>query len=275
MHDREVVEAFVTGGARHAFGDKLHIEGDGLVFDGWWEAAFRVAPTTFAVRDEEPPEPTHTLEELGVRLEAAGLRPVTANPALMVAITYTAIDLAAADWVLWSTDAANAEAALAARAGHDTFLGDAPVGTGPTGAGPLADGPFGAGPFGAEPGSDYAAELGGARRSAGLPALVILTVGVDGAAASAMAASLADCHVETRALGELDRDTCEALMPNLVLVDATSEAGEAFVVDLRSAGRSVPLVAVHAGGPLAGADATVDPAAPPGEWARHLRALLP
>ncbi len=296
MDDREVAEAFAAGGARQAFGDKLHIEGDCLVFDGWWEAAFRVSPTTFAVRDEEPPEPTDTLDQLRSRLGSAGLRPVDANPALLVAITYTAIDLGAADWALWSRDSASAEAALAARAGHDTFLSDAPSAT--TSGGPFTDapfatasgGPFGGGdpggdlhnesPFGAHPfgtgdASDYAAEMGGARRSAGLPALVVLTVGLDDEIASAMAESLPDCRIEARALGELDVHGCAALMPNLVLVDATSVEGEAFVVDLRAAGRSAPLVAVHAGGPLAGADATVDPAAAPAEWAEHLRALLP
>jgi hypothetical protein len=278
MDDREVAEAFAAGGARQAFGDKLHIEGDCLVFDGWWEAAFRVSPTTFAVRDEEPPEPTDTLDQLRSRLGAAGLRPVDANPALLVAITYTAIDLGAADWALWSSDTASADAALAARAGHDTFLSDAPLAGGPSAGGPFAgtSGPFAeSGPFGAEPGSDYAAELGGARRSAGLPALLILTVGLDDHTASAVAESLDDCRVEARALGDLDRHGCETLMPNLVLVDATTLDGQAFVFDLRSSGRSVPLVAVHADGPLVGADATVDPAAPPEQWATHLRALLP
>ncbi len=278
MDDREVAEAFAAGGARQAFGDKLHIEGDCLVFDGWWEAAFRVSATTFAVRDEEPPEPTGMLDELRAQLGAAGMQAVDTNPALLVAITYTAIDLAAADWILWSTDEASAEAALAQRAGYDTFLHDAPAADGPFAGGPFggpADGPFGAGPFGAEPGSDYAAELGGARRSAGLPALLVLTVGLPDFAAEAIAASLTDCRIENRPLGEIDRDGCEALMPNLVLVDATEEAGAAFVTELRATGRSVPLVAVHPGGPLVGADATVDPAAPPTEWAQHLRSLLP
>ncbi len=276
MDDHDVAEAFAAGGARHAFGDKLHIEGDCLVFDGWWEAAFRVSPTTFAVRDEEPPEPTDTLDELRARLGAAGMRAVDADAALLVAITYTAIDLAAADWALWSTDEAAASAALAARAGYDTFLSDAPLATGADGPFAGASGPFAdTGPFGAEPGSDYAAELGGARRSAGLSALLILTVGLDRQASSAVAESLADCRIEARAFGELDRHACETLMPNLVLVDATTVEGQAFVVDLRSSGRSVPLVAVHADGPLPGADATVDPAATPAQWAQHLRALLP
>jgi hypothetical protein len=265
MDDREVADAFATGGARHAFGDKLHIEGDCLVFEGWWEAAFRVAPGTFALRDEAPPEPTDALDELQSRFEAAGLRQVTANPALMVAITYTAIDLGAAEWTYWSTDEATAEAALAARAGHDTFL-DSLGGTFDEGAPVLAT---------STPASTYAAEMGGARRSAGLPALVILTVGVEDRIVSAMAEVLDDCRIESRSLGELDPHGWAALMPNLALVDATTAEGEAFIAALLTQGPSVPLVAVHPGGHFPGTDATVDPSAPPEQWAHHLRALLP
>ncbi|MDP9452499.1 MAG: hypothetical protein M3P97_03730 [Actinomycetota bacterium] len=262
MDDREVTEAFATGGARHAFGEQLHVEGDCLVLDGWWEAAFRVAPGTFAVRDEASPRPTDLLDRLRARLQAAGLRQVEADPALLVAITYTAIDLGAADWTLWSSDEAAAEAALAARAGHDTFLDTSAGDTSPI----MAT---------STPVSDYAAEMGGARRSAGLPALVILTVGIDDARVAAMAEVLADCHLEARSLGELDAGRWAALLPNLALVDATTPAGQAVVADLRREGTSVPLVAVHEGGPLEGADATVDPAESPGQWAAHLRALLP
>jgi hypothetical protein len=259
MDDREVVEAFVAGGARHAFGSKLHIEGDCLVFDGWWEASFRISPDTFAVRDETPPEESSVLTDVASVLGAHGASEVEANPALLVAITYTSIDLGAADWTLWSTDAATAEAALAARAGQDTFFDDSPLSPLSPGLQPL----------------DYAAEMGGARRSAGLPVHVVLTVGVHADTAAAMAEQLVDCRVEPRALGEVRPDDCAQLLADLVLVDATSQLGADFLVDVRASGRFIPLVAISGAGPLLGADATVDPAATPAAWAEHIRGMLP
>ncbi len=255
MDDREVVEAFVAGGARHAFGTKLHIEGDCLVLDGWWEAAFRISPETFAVRNESPPERSSVLDDVAAALSARGAQEVEANPAMLIAITYTSIDLGAADWTMWSNDAATADAALAGRAGADSFLTDAL----PADAPPL----------------HYAAEMGGARRSAGLPAHLVLTVGVDGDVAAAMAEQLIDCRVEPRAHGEVGPDDCAQLLADLVLVDATSPDGANFLVDVRASGRFIPLVAISAGGPLLGADATVDPAGTPAAWAEHIRGLLP
>lgn len=257
MDDREVIEALVVGGARHAFGATVHIEGDCLMLDGWWEAAFRVAPTTFAVRDEPPPLDTTVLDDVAAELAAQGLVEVPADPSLLFAITYTTIDLGPVDWKLWSTDLVTAEAALGARAGHDTFLGDAGVG------GPRLE--------------DYAAELGGARRSAGLPALMVLTVGVDPAVVEAMAPALDGCRVESRAWGEVEPGDCAASMANLVLVDATSAAGQAFVSDVRATvgGRTLPLVAITADAAVDGADATVDASAHPLVWAEHVRNLLP
>ncbi len=257
MEDNEVVEALVSGGVRHAFGSKLHIEGDCLVLDGWWEVAFRVAPTTFALRDEPPPDGGTVLDDVASQLAASGLQEVPADLSALYAITYTTIDLGPVDWKLWSTDLATAQGALAARAGYDTFLGDA-VGGGP-GLG------------------DYAAELGGARRSAGLPALMVLAVGLDPGAVEAMAGALDGCRVELRGWGEVDPADCAALMANLVLVDATSTAGEAFVAEVRAtpAGRFLPVVAVTRGAAITGVDATVDAGSAPEEWAEHLRNLLP
>ena len=257
MDDGEVIEALVIGGARHAFGPTLHIEGDCLVLDGWWEAAFRVAPTTFAVRDEPPPDHATVLDDVAAELASRGLVEVPADPSPLFAITYTAIDLGPVDWTLWSTDLATAEAALAARAGQDTFL-DQP---GP--GGPRLD--------------DYAAELGGARRSAGLPALVVLAVGLDDAAAEVLAVALDGCRVEARAWGEVEAAQCAALMADLVLVDATATAGTQFVAEVRATpgGRLLPVVAVSGQEAVAGADATVDAGTHPLEWAQHVRDLLP
>lgn len=255
MDDREVVEAFVSGGARHAFGTKLHIEGDGLVFDGWWEAAFRISPDTFALRGETPPEESTVLEDVAVALRSRGAQEVDANPALLVAITYTSIDLGAADWTLWSNDAATAEAALVSRVSQESFLGEEST----TGAQSV----------------DYAAQMGGARRSAGLPAHVVLTVGVDDDAVAAMAERLVDCRVEPRVMGEIAADDCAASLADLVLVDATSQGGADFLIEVRASGHFIPLVAISDAGPLLGADATVDAAATPAAWAEHIRSLLP
>jgi hypothetical protein len=250
-----VVEAFVSDGARHAFGSKLHIEGDGLVFDGWWEAAFRISPETFALRRETPPEESNVLDEVAAALRGRGAQEVDANPALLVAITYTSIDLGAADWTLWSSDAATAEAALAARASQDSFLHDGPT----SGFEPL----------------NFGTEMGGARRSAGLPAHVVLTVGVDDDTVAAMAEKLVDCRVEPRVMGEIRPDDCAALLADLVLVDATTPDGSDFLAEVRASERFIPLVAISDAGPLQGADATVDPAATPAAWADHIRNLLP
>lgn len=124
MDDREVLEAFVGARAVHASGPKLHVEGDTLTFGGWWKAAFRVAPTTFAVREEPVPERSTALDGLEECLRSFGLRPVGADPALLTAITDTPLDLGATDWAVWSTNQPTAEADLAARAGIDTFLDD-------------------------------------------------------------------------------------------------------------------------------------------------------
>lgn len=252
-----MVEALVTGGARHAFGSKLHIEGDCLVLDGWWEAAFRVGPTTFAVRAEPPPGGATVVDDVAAELAAQGLQEVPVDPSLLCAITYTAIDLGLVDWKLWSSDVATAQAALAARAGYDTFLTDGGLDA------PRLD--------------DYAAELGGARRSAGLPALLVIAVGVDPAAVEAMVPALDGCRIEARAWGEIEPGDCAAMMANLVLVDATSEEGPAFVTGLRATpvGRTLPVAAVTSGGTVVGADATVDARDSPWQWAEHLRNLLP
>lgn len=258
MDDGEVIEAFVSGRAVQAFGTGLHIDGDCLVFDGWWSLAFRIAPRTFALRHESPPEETTVVDDVATQLGAQGLQEVPADVSLLVAVTYAAIDLGFVEWVIWSSDLATAQADLAARAGLDAFFGDSPVG---------ADGPR-------EP--DLAAGMGGLRRTAGLAPLVILSVGIDGAAVEAMGAVLGNCHIESRAMGDITPEACESLMPNLALVDATSGDGELFVVALRATarGRLLPLVALSTT-PAIGADVTVDPAEGPAEWAEHVRSLLP
>ncbi|MGH9076277.1 MAG: hypothetical protein ACRDY0_02280 [Acidimicrobiales bacterium] len=262
MNDTEVIESFVTGGAVRAFGPRLHVDGDCLAVGGWWAAAYRVGPRTFALRQEEPPEETTAVEEVAAALGAAGLAEVPANLSLLVAITYTTIDMGLAEWSIWSTDAATADAELSARAGAESFFGD-PAGPGMGG-------------------SDFSAGMGGLRRTAGLAPLVVLAVGIDAGAAAALGGALGHCHVEVLSLAEATPEVCESLTPALVLVDATSHEGELFALAMGarvaghpgSGGRVLPVVALSPAA-AAGADLTIDPGEDPARWADHLRAILP
>ena len=252
-----MLAAFVGGGAVHTFGPKLHVEGDTLALDGWWKAAFRVTSNTFAVREEPAPEASTALDGLAECLRSHGLRPVGADPSLLVAITYTALDLGAADWTVWSVDQRTADADLTARAGADSFFDDAPI------APPSP--------------SVHEAARGGARRTAGLAPLVIVAVGVEKAAVEAMAGSLGSCRVEARDFGAVDAEACVSLMPDLVLVDATSATGITFALGVRATARgaSLPMVALATHGTWTPADVTVSPTETPGEWAGHILRLLP
>ena len=258
MDDREVIRAFVSGGARRAFSPTLHIEGDCLLYDGWWQACFRVAPNTFSLRDEEPPGETTVLTDVAEDLAGLGLRRVEVSTDLLYAITYTEIALGLVPWSMWSVDEATARAALARRAGHDTFLGDDEPGS------PVRE-------------ADYSAELGGARRISGLPPSVVLAVGVEEDRVRSLQDQLTESRVMARAFGEIEPDACGALVPNLVLVDATERRGEEFAMQLRAAacGRFLPVVTVKPGGPVPGADAAVDPGGDTAEWAETVRRLLP
>lgn len=252
-----MLEAFVGGGAVHTFGSTLHVEGDTLALGGWWKAAFRVTPNTFAVREEPPPEPSAAIGELEECLRSHGLRPVGADPSLLVAITYTALDLGAADWAVWSVSQATAEADLAARAGIDSFFDD--------------------GPTAAPSPSVHEAQRGGARRTAGLAPLVIVAVGIDKAAVDAMAGALGNCRIEARAFGQIDPEACISLMPDLTFVDATSATGITFALGLRATARgaSLPMIALGPDGAWTPADVTIGPDETPEEWADHIRRLLP
>jgi hypothetical protein len=259
VEDKEVLEAFVGGGVVHAFGQKLHVEGDTLAFDGWWKAAFRVTRSTFAVREEPLPEPSTCMDDLAECLREHGMRVVGADPSLLVAITYTVLDLGVSDWTVWSTNQLSAEADLAARAGIDTFFNDAPA------VGPATTPRV------------HEAQRGGARRTAGLAPLVIVAVGIDKKAVDAMAAELGTCRIEARGVDEIDPDGCCALLPDLTFVDATTAAGMMFVLGLRATaqGEAMPLVAIAPNGTWTPADVNVSPEGSPQEWAAHIRDLLP
>ena len=255
--DAEVVRAFVAEGARGAFGPTLHVEGDALMLNGWWHLAFRVAPDAFILRNEEPPEPTTALEEVASALEAQGLRQVGVDLPLIQPVTYVALSLGHVSWAMWCTDLESAQAALTAAAGAETFLGESRF---------------------EESAPDFGAQLAGARRLAGLPPSLVLTVGLAPPDVEALQAALPDCRMESRAWADADPDACGALIPSAVVVDASAQQGREFVMQLRASacGRFLPVAAVleGAGVPL-GADIALDPAQGPAGWVEPLRQLLP
>lgn len=258
MEDSEVISAFVHEGARTAFGPSLHLEGDCLFFDGWWQACFRISPQAFALRNEAPPRETDALTALAAELSATGLQPVDMNPDLLYAITYTEIALGLVAWDIYAPDLATSSAALARRAGADAFLGDYNT-----------DEPFKE--------ADYTAELGGARKLAGLPPSVVLTIGLDEDKTRSIQGHLSDCRFVTHTFDTIQPEMCGGIIPTVVLIDASAPVGKEFVMELRAAacGRFLPVAAVTTEKvvPL-GADITLDPAAPD-SWIEPIRRLLP
>ncbi|MGH7426597.1 MAG: hypothetical protein ACREJP_10595, partial [Candidatus Methylomirabilales bacterium] len=153
-----MIQAFLSG-ARQAFGPTLHIEGDGLFVAGWWQAAFRISHEAFIVNAEEPREPTTVADDLAAALSAREMQPLGTDFPLIQAVTLTELSLAGVSWTLWAADRALGEAALAARVGDESsFRALTPEDAGQT--------------------VDWSAELEGARRIAGLPGSVIVTVGL-------------------------------------------------------------------------------------------------
>jgi hypothetical protein len=258
MEDKEVINAFVHEGARTAFGPSTHLEGDCLFLDGWWQVCFRVSPDTFSIRSEPPPRETDIIDQVAMELSVTGMKPVLSNPSLLYAITYTEIALGIVQWEVWSADEATATNALTARAGLDQFLGDY-----------ATDQPF------QEP--DYTAEMGGARRNAGLPPSIVLAIGVDEDKARSLEGNLPDCRFITREFDDITPEMCGGIIPTVVLIDATEQTGREFVMELRAVacGRFLPVAAVTTDKqvPL-GADVALDPANPD-TWVDPIRRLLP
>lgn len=259
VDDRQVIDAFLNEGAKRAFGPSLHIEGDALMLSGWWHAAFRVAAGVFAVRNEEPREPAPALDDLVTALKDIGLSEVAVDHPLIQPITYTEISLGQVSWALWATDLATGDRALIARAGAETFFTDS-LGE--------PEEPVSA---------DFSAELGGARRVAGLPAALVLTVGLQEQQATELGTALGDCRLESRSFAEFPPSACGALIPGVIVVDATGPTGREFIMELRTeaCGRFLPVVALTEGAAPPGADEALDPDLPPAAWVAPLRALLP
>ena len=264
VDDREVIDAFLTEGAKRAFGPSLHVENNSLILNGWWHAALRIGERVFAVRNEEPREDRAPLDELLAALRELGLEQVALDHPYIQPITYTEISLGQVSWGLWATDLASGEEALVARASAESFFTDTLDPAFLDASAPQS--------------ADFSAELGGARRVAGLPTALVLTVGVEPARAEALGAALDDCRVVARSFEEFPPSACGALIPGVVVVDASGRTGIEFIMELRAeaCGRYVPVVALteNAEVPL-GADAVLDPRQPPTAWAAPVRDLLP
>jgi hypothetical protein len=258
MEDKEVVAAFIHEGARTAFGPSVHLEGDCLFLDGWWQVCFRVSPDTFAIRNEAPPRETDVIQQVALELAGMGMKPVGTNPSLLYAITYTEIALGIVQWEVWSADEATAEVAIKTRAGLDAFLGDYAAGE------PIKE-------------ADYTAELGGARRNAGLPPSIVLTIGVDEDRTRALEGNLIECRFVTRTFDDITPEMCGGIIPTVVVIDATEQTGKEFVMELRAAacGRFLPVAALTTDRqvPL-GADVALDPSNTDA-WVDPIRRLLP
>jgi hypothetical protein len=259
VDDREVTQAFVRMGARRAFGPTMHIEGDALLLNGWWQTAFRVAQDAFIVRNEEPPEDSDILQAVAEELSAQGLQQVGVDFPAITAITYAELSLGSVSWALWAADLASGEQALATRAGAESFFGER-----------ISEG--------SPESADYSVEVGGARRIAGLPPSLILTVGLGTAHLEQLQAGLPECRFVSRSFEEIVPAACGPLIPTLIFVDATGTAGREFIMELRAdaCGRFLPVVALSQGpGVPLGADVALDPAEPPGGWFEPIRRLLP
>lgn len=259
MEDREVIDAFVNGGSQRAFGTSLHIETNTLVLDGWWHACMRVSNDVFTVRNEEPPRETAVVEDIVAALTAKGLAHVGTDLPAITFITYTTIALGLVSWKLWAPDLPTGEAALAAKVTEDSLLENTAY------YDPHRD-------------VDYSAELGGARRNAGLPPSVVLTIGLSGDVVEPLEKELSTCRVESRAFGQISPDGCGSLIPSLLVVDASEQQGKEFCMQFRAAacGRFIPVLAVTPDAiPPLGADAAVSADQGPHGWIEPIRNLLP
>ncbi len=259
MDDREAIEAFVNEGAQRAFGETLHTEGDVLILDGYWHVLMRVGDNAFVVRNEEAPIETKVFDQIDDVLRARGLSRVATDLPGITTLTMEKASLGYVSWHVWATDLAAAEAAIARGLDENSFLESGIGGDG-------------------EYDKDYSAEYHGARRLAGLPTSLVLTVGLDAQQEERLGAVLDDCHFITKKLGEIDADACCSLIPTLVLVGATGQQGREFIMQVRAAacGRVIPVVALtpDASTPL-GADVGLLAVSDPSTWVAPIRNLLP
>lgn len=258
MDDGEVVEALIRGD-RASYGPHLHVEGDVLLASGWWHLAFRLAPNAFMVRNDEGDEDARFIGLVSERLGRHGLSKVRDSHPLVQAITYTEMSLAGPTWSIWATDVKRGDAALAARAGADSI-------------------PRGMVEEDLEQLGDFSAELEGARRTAGLPPSVILTVGLDDQTVRALQVALPECRFEQRQFGDIQPEVCSTVGPSLALIDARDQRGQEFIMELRAVacGRFLPVAAVAQPAHLPlGADVALAPDEKADVWKKALVKLLP
>lgn len=258
MDDAAAIEAWVDGaGDPRSHG--LHVEEDALLYQGWWQVGFRVAPDVFLVRAEPAPDGSLISAQVSDVLRLHSLQPIPGEHPIVLAITYTDLSLAGANWEVWARDRGAAEAALAGRAGAETIPRD------------LIEADY-------ETVDGMSIQLEGARRIAGLPPSVIVTVGLDRQVVYALEAALPEARFEFRELGAIAPDACGELGPALIIVDASEPAGGNFIMELRAAacGRFLPVAAVTtAPAPPPGADIALDPTVPSPVWRNDLLRLLP
>jgi hypothetical protein len=259
VDDLEVIDAFVNGGSQRAFGTALHIESNTLMLDGWWHACLRVTPDVYTLRNEPPPRHTTLLDHIAAALTAKGLSNVGTDLPEILFITYTTLSLGYVSWTLWATDLQAGTAALNAKVTEESFLENNPY-------------------YDPQREVDYSAELGGARRNAGLPPSVVLTVGLPGDVVAPLEAELDNCRIESRAFGQISPEGCGSLIPSLIVIDASEQQGKEFCMQFRAAacGRFIPVLAVTPDAiPPLGADAAVSPGEGPQGWVEPIRNLLP
>ena len=234
--------------------------------NGWWSVAYRVSNRTMLVREDEAPDGSTVLADVGAALAARGLSSIGSDLPGIALLTYTNLDLGYEPWTVWSTDRETGEADLNAKATQESFFEGSPAEWGADSAGEPTPAPV----------YDIAENARGARRLAGAVERVVVTVGLSEDQAATLESALDGCRFEHRTHDQIDAAGCASLLPTLVLVAAHGEAGDALLRGLEAEeGVRAPVVAVTPGGEMrAGGDATVDAGEPPDVWAPLLRDLL-
>lgn len=256
VDDKDVVEAFCNASSRNAFGPLVHVERNVLLLSGWWHVAVRIAPDTFIVREEDPPFECTVQADLAGQLSAQGLHKVGLDLPAIQPIVYAELSLGGSSFALWAPDLETGEKTLAARVSEESFLSSS------------VDDSVAA---------DFSAELGGARRVAGLRPAFVLGVGIPQAQTDELQLALANCRFESTTFDETPPSVCGTMLPALVLVDATERTGQEFIMELRTeaCGRFLPVAALTRAESALGADIVLDPDSEPRTWVEPLRALLP
>src|SRR5919202_6407487 len=153
------------------------------MLDGWWHCSLRMGDDAFIIRNEPPPRDTTVLDDVAAALTAKGLANVASDLPGITVLTMAKASLGYVSWNIRAADRAAGEAALAAAVTEESFFQNTEY------YDPTAE-------------KDYSAELGGARKLAGLPPAIVLTVGLRGGAVEPLERTLTDCRFVNRAFGE-------------------------------------------------------------------------